>query len=55
MIRCIKCKRFMGNKNKITYKYNKWTDEIKDVYGMCKHCGKVEVEYDAFEDIREDK
>lgn len=50
MIRCSKCKRFISPKT-VTYLYSDLTTEVSDVKGKCSHCGEVDVEYDAYEDI----
>ncbi|MFX1479992.1 MAG: hypothetical protein ACFFCI_17880 [Promethearchaeota archaeon] len=50
MLRCSKCKRFIKG-NTVTYLFNKFTEEIKDVRGVCSKCGEVEVEWDCYEDI----
>lgn len=47
MIRCPKCKRFVGN---ITYKINGF-DDISDVRGTCKKHGRVEALWDDYCDI----
>ena len=47
MIVCSKCKRFVKN---ITYKINGF-DELSDVKGDCKKHGRVEVDYEFWEEV----
>ena len=48
MIRCSICKRFVKN---VTYEFNKFTDQIRNVRGECSRCGDVKVEWDCYEDL----
>lgn len=47
MIVCSKCKKFV---KKIEYKIN-GLEEIKDVTGICKKHGRVEADWDDYDEL----
>ena len=48
MITCKKCSKFVKN---VVTTYNKFSAKVKKVEGDCKTHGKVECNYDDFEEL----
>ena len=48
MITCKICHRFVSN---VVTTYNRFCAEVKKVEGDCKKHGRVEVDYDDFEEL----
>jgi len=51
MFTCKNCSAFISGKT-ISFKYNKWSEQVKDVKGFCKRCKQVvNANYDDFSEL----